>query len=340
MARNPRNPNPSLWDLHMQCPYRLTLSGIDDAVGFESLHELTDLYGIEYGVLAHPDKHGTQRYPSKFYLSALADYSHDWNNRDRPDDDPRSSTDGGINLSLHLCGDYVEAFLEAGYCGLEEILHGYQRVQFNLGRTPTEEERLMILDWCGNYNVSAIIQVPAWTYDDSCYYLLDRSRGKGIHSDTWPDPARPMNTQFGEEEYMGRRSWAPSFAGGIGPDNLVETCKAITKHTGTYAIDMESSLRDERGEFSFKTASEVCALAYGEKMIYNRQVIHTSELQVHKDREEIRRQNAADRAHRREEAIAEFDEDDELESWEDSNGEYWYRDPGMPANTLRHESED
>lgn len=248
-------------------PDMVSLAGVDDNVLYKDMRDLSLMYYIDWGVLCSPSRFGTKRYPSRGFIRDLANYAIEASADEG--NDPENPIYCDLNLTLHLCGDYVTALLEDGYMGDEELLRGFRKVQINAGRLLLPDEYARLREWARNYKVSPIFQVPEFPdfrearWDRFGTYLLDGSGGKGITPDKWQSA-----WVHGNESYI---SQTPGYAGGIGPDNVLGVCHQIIKNDAYdspyYYIDMESKLRDEDDEFSMEKAKHVCEKLWGLRAI-------------------------------------------------------------------------
>jgi hypothetical protein len=241
-------------------PTVVGFAGVDDLVSFEKMQDISKLYEVEWGVLVHPEKFGTQRYPGKGFILQLGEileqsYSDYMNGT--------ISRWQQMHANIHLCGEYVEMLMEDGYTGIEELIKNYKKIQVNLcGRELTPEAKERLWDWSRAYGKVLMLQVDDFPADDEFTYICDRSRGTGKHFDTWPSPVK-----YDKYGYVMSRDNPPWFAGGINPENVLKTCHAILKHTDLYNIDMETGVRDNGNEFSIAKCLQVCEALYGKRQL-------------------------------------------------------------------------
>lgn len=241
-------------------PSKVGMAGVDDRVDLDRLCYLSMMYDIEWGVLLHPEKYGQKRYMSR--MGVL--HFNNWVERIKEiyDEGTDDTITTQVRCSAHLCGDYVDMLLEDGYIGIEQQITQFRTIQVNLcGRKIKTDESERVDAWARHYNKSIVMQVDEFPYDDNYTYLLDRSRGKGVHPNSWPNPQRPFGLSERGRDYY--RDHHPGFAGGITPDNILDTCGDIQQHTSYYFIDMESGLRDEDNEFDLGKAKLALNAIYG-----------------------------------------------------------------------------
>jgi len=200
----------------------VTLTGADDNTDPLDLMNLSEKYPfVEWGILFSDKKIGTPRYPSKIWINNLYRIS----NRK-------------LNLSAHFCGSLVNESLNYGTnIHLENSeFKSFNRVQLNLGRriqeisnyttnlTKISKTKKLILG--GNYNCNIDQNIFDKT---NIFPLYDESGGRGLES-SWKNP-------FHKEFFVG-------FAGGLGPDNLIQELNKIAEIVdGDIWIDMESKIR-------------------------------------------------------------------------------------------------
>lgn len=226
----------------------VTLTGADDSVNPEDLLKLSKVYPfVEWAILFSQSKAGVARYPSLNWVEKLCDLQLSLDVKDR------------MKLSAHLCGKWVEE----GFSGKFNFFNDprldnvFRRVQLNMGKDRlrkavvakfVEACKLMQQQviWGGNYEKVEIH--PEWLEYHDIFPLFDASGGRGIGAKEWP---KIPTTEFGPL-FCG-------YAGGLGPDNVVEECQRIAEVVGDSDIwiDMESSLRGPNNEFSLEKCENV-----------------------------------------------------------------------------------
>ena len=233
----------------------LTFTGADDQVFVNELAKICKQYPfVELGILAGNNPPGTQRFPSNDWIDNIANEWH-------------------LPLSLHLCGDLVDEFLN----GSSEIimkrypsiqLEHFQRLQINTGGKNRRYEIAFIKEFLEAEvpDVELIFQVDGSNLaliDDmsklarngaNISFLYDMSKGKGILPEKWPD-YDPLFHQ--------------GYAGGLTPDNLHEQITLIGEKVGDFEswIDIETGVRSFEKEYfdisKVKTCCEIFKSCHG-----------------------------------------------------------------------------
>lgn len=232
---------------------KVTFTGADDKTDIEDLFSMSEKYPfVEWGILM--SKNNTEyvgrRFPSRKWIDKLIQTREDKKQK--------------INLSMHICGRMVDDIVENGGKKFiehyEDILFSFQRLQinthaarYNLNAPAFKEFGNIISKSFGN---EIIIQCDG-TENQTLLFelnpefssgLFDLSHGNGIAPEVWPKPI--ANYRCG-------------YAGGLGPDNIVEELKKIENQVcaGEIWIDMESKVRGSSNElkdyFDVKKCEEV-----------------------------------------------------------------------------------
>lgn len=206
----------------------VTLTGADDTIDPRELVSLSHQYPfVEWGILIgsrHRD-----RFPSPAWFEAL--------------DSCRGLVSWSMHLSLHICGGVLERILNDAYLQVpyQVPLRYFQRAQLNFHGEDVPAQCLgAIKKVFASSHMTPIVQLDGVNNcildylqcDDPCrleaHGLYDQSHGAGVLPSEWPTTNR---TKVG-------------FAGGLGPENVVEEIKKIESfHTAPYWIDMETKLR-------------------------------------------------------------------------------------------------
>ena len=205
---------------------RITISGADDGVTPEQLHALsTEFPFVEWGVLLSRNGEGKKpRYPSRQWIQSLEGK--------------------GLKLSGHLCGAWVREFVYDGEATFESDRPEYpalfQRIQINFAGATYYRPHRNFWQWLQKNKKQYVFQQDgvndtlmndALLKNIDAVPLFDKSGGKGIGPDTWPQPYPGI--------YNG-------FAGGITPMNINETLARISASISGDAqvwVDMESGVR-------------------------------------------------------------------------------------------------
>jgi hypothetical protein len=251
---------------------RVTITGADEAVTPEQLGALTDKYPlVEWAILFSKNKQGSGRYPGPEWTSNLQAY---WDERD------------DLPLAAHICGQWTTEFVKGKFTFGEEEFDSYGRLQVNM----TDDTFMALdfqklldtyragqgieLDFCPSIilQTKRAFQRHEWLalinknlrdeylkhyrFDDDkpgpagpeelfqFHMLYDVSGGKGKQPKTWHPPAEGVQC---------------GYAGGIGPDNVVEILKKIGDVVGEtpFWIDMETKVRDEADKFDIARVESV-----------------------------------------------------------------------------------
>lgn len=231
----------------------VTLTGADSKTDATEMAKLSKKYNFaEWAILFNQSKVGP-RYPSYDWVeSAIEKISETWI---------------GTNLAAHLCGKWVDdanrgriTFLNA------DISDSFGRIQLNMAGTRLQD---LLLDktsfWKCGLDRPIILGGPYQKYKTpipvdrfmnqpyGIFPLFDCSGGRGILAEEWP---APVMTEYGEPLLCG-------YAGGLGPDNIVEELTKIESVVGDAEIwiDMESKLRNSKDEFDLEKCEQVLSAA-------------------------------------------------------------------------------
>lgn len=217
----------------------VTLTGADDGIKPYDLLELSIKFPfVEWGIL-YDGIRSRRRFPSWGWLAKLnAVYNTSVNHTK-------------MNLSLHLCDSALKSLIETGQC--VERVHTaegcfdkcmFSRIQLNFHGVKTKISHLLTYNSYNddnNQNKEIIVQLDnvndfvlsVLLYDKfNASGLYDMSHGAGIKPNKWPIP---------------NPNWKVGYAGGLGPDNVVEEVRKIKTIVGEqdFWIDMETNLRTE-----------------------------------------------------------------------------------------------
>lgn len=227
----------------MQIKY-VTLTGADDSVSIDDLVEISDNYPfVEWGILFSQSKSGVPRYPSQEWVEFLS-----------------CQRTEGMNLSAHLCGKWVEDALDGEITFLrdESIQSTFQRIQLNCNKNrldrvfssdevwkafkPVSISLILGGSWQGHHHWSSLLLL------NEVSPLFDASGGGGKSPSFWPEL---LSTED--------KTLFCGYAGGLGPENILEELKRIEAVVGDNEIwiDMESKLRDRKDKFDLEKCKEV-----------------------------------------------------------------------------------
>lgn len=210
---------------------KITFTGADDSIDPIELVNITKNYphSLEWGILFSGTKQGFPRFPSKEWIKKLCEVS-----------------DGEIrlNLSAHLCGKLVrDLVINDDFTWIKEygeVFYKFKRIQLNFhGQFHKQHPnfKTVLSSWpnhnfilqCDGPNDNDVFRL---SMDGHCVPLFDTSGGAGISPEYWPMAWNRI--------YCG-------YAGGLGPDNIVQELKKINAVTmkQPFWIDMERKIRSE-----------------------------------------------------------------------------------------------
>lgn len=213
---------------------QVTITGADDGTNVSALKDLSlEFPFVEWGILFSMSKQGSARFPTEDWLESL-----------------KLAT--GVNLSAHLCGQWVVTLTNPdGSFTFRDYLGGiykiFQRMQLNM-----TDDRFMTLDF--GMLSKRILDVPEvilqtkrkflrheWLrllnaeHQQPAFSLLyDVSGGKGVTPKGWTKPMDGIHC---------------GLAGGLNPDNLAKQLESMNSLIGEDQnpiwIDMESGIRTD-----------------------------------------------------------------------------------------------
>jgi len=225
-----------------------TLTGVDAWTDFGRMESLSRRFRfVEWGVLYSPGRQGQDnRYPSMGESSRWMDLR----------------TKRACKLAMHVCGVGVSEVIGASAAWLEMWLTGFGRVQLNL-----RGDRFAAHDIAsavrkiraGNPDRRVIIQLNSVNRElceeldgmTGLEMLWDASGGRGLLAKSWAKWGDPAHSR------VAQCPWG--YAGGLGPQNVVEELPKIAEAAGgrEFWIDMEQSLRDGEDMFDLDRAEAV-----------------------------------------------------------------------------------
>jgi hypothetical protein len=232
-----------------------TLTGADDSINPKYLFELSKEYPfVEWGILLSRPRHGTGRYPCKEWIEEFS--SQRW----------ETVCDGKyyVKAAYHLCGDYAYEIAELGgqldkFLITQADIGVIDRIQINMntsrrpvdaGKFPSSSHWLFkdvvpILQW-NMSNREYNLKIIERNYAPNIHFLHDASGGRGLTAEWKP----PISGYF------------TGYAGGLGPENVLENIKKIDNiiGTGQYWIDMESKIRNEKDRFDLEKCAKVLSI--------------------------------------------------------------------------------
>jgi len=214
-------------------PVHITFTGLDAATEPGGLVTLSRDFPIEWGILLHPTRQGSGRYPALAHVQPVLEL--------------------GLRLSAHLCGDYAREVVRGGSLpgGIVTLLDRFRRIQINTAERGVQSQ--VIARFAERFGARAILQCRGFEHfpsDTHVDWLFDRSGGKGLLAARWPVP--------------GPTSRFVGYSGGLGPDTVRTALAAITlqhpKHI-PYWIDMEGAIRTN-DVFDLGKCRSVCDNVY------------------------------------------------------------------------------
>lgn len=202
----------------------ITICGADDSVGAHMLPLLSKAYPfIEWGILMSRKRVGTPRYPSLAWVDRVCHYYEKHN---------------GFGLAMHLCGEFatVTALGDPAYL-VANRYQSFRRVQLNETRELGPSFVMMTKRF---QNLEFILQAPTvelvecaagisqYSKPGRIAALYDPSGGRGLFPGVFPKTPRGLHV---------------GFAGGIGPDNVIDIIERIGARPDPYWLCMESGVR-------------------------------------------------------------------------------------------------
>lgn len=205
--------------------WTVTITGADDDVDPAALEDLSREFPfVEWGILRSTKREGTPRYPSRKWVRAvlrLADINR---------------------ISLHLCGEDAR---QAQRGIFNSVVQLFNRIQINgykladgpiglkQGASQLAHGVTLILPFNDEANAVSVATDAATI--PGAEILFDPSGGRGVEPFRWA--TAPARVRGVVDVRMG-------YAGGIGPDNVVDVLRNIGPVLPTW-IDMESGVRTD-----------------------------------------------------------------------------------------------
>ncbi len=218
----------------------VTLTGVDDAVEFSDMLELSNEFPfLEFGILRSVGRAGDPRYPSDGWV---------WDMRHR-----RAGT--VCKLSFHLCGSYARDVLDGDLPRVIDIPLG-ARVQLNGFSQHTDISRLghvvaanPLTEFICQVSSQAAAQraIGLRLAHQNVSMLLDKSGGTGSDDREWG---------FCSAIRTG-------YAGGINPENVEHVLAGLCApmFDGDFWIDIESGVRTDN-RFDLDKAHDILKRAF------------------------------------------------------------------------------
>lgn len=210
--------------------HAVTITGADDAVDPSALAELSRAFPfVEWGILHSDTRRGTSRYPSDRWLCEIV----------------QLSGYRGLKLSAHLCGKLARDVLFGAPGWALPDPRAWQRVQlngFSDGKVYAQGAELSdrlhrcfgteVIYQCADARAAQVASMLISENNGRGGILIDASGGRGVRAPHIVWPAVPGMARVG-------------YAGGIAPDNVVETCEALAAYPEKTWIDLESGARTD-----------------------------------------------------------------------------------------------
>lgn len=226
----------------------VTITGLDNAVDIPDVLEISKRFPfVEWGILFSPKRTGSPRYPVKGTVEKIAEHS-----------------ESGLRLSAHLCGELCRQTCRGEWDWFnqyESVTKLFRRVQLNCSSfrdwtghgitelfhmSDTVPVRPFIIQHADELSQRAAGRVISSLGLYKCHLLHDASGGRGLGM-------QRINPPIGEP--AAREGWA----GGLGPDNVARTTRAINSMIGDKPawIDMEGRVRNDRDQLCLATVIKV-----------------------------------------------------------------------------------
>lgn len=236
----------------------VTITGADDRVDPWELRHLSEKFPfVEWGILLSASRMGTPRYPSWNWCRRLAQVV-----------ELELQPSARMAIASHICGRWASGPTDTDDDGifsrLPPVAVVSQRFQINTGaahffpyKHRSEEFRRrmgakeIIYQWDG-VHVEDAEHIAVETS-----LLYDTSGGRG-HRPSGEWPARPLGLR-----------WC-GYAGGINPENVVETVAGIDMVCDRmFWIDMETGVRDDQDKFNMGAVERVLRRVENEILAYD-----------------------------------------------------------------------
>jgi len=208
----------------MKCE-TVTITGADDSTDIATLVAWSKRFPfVEWGILVSATQEGSARFPSRAWIKEFSEAAHH----------------NGLKVSAHLCGRWVRQLLigELDWRAVPMVVLAAQRIQINTHAVVHAISPALFANLDLLHGRQVIFQDDGVNANHApnligagidAALLFDSSGGAGVLPASWP--AQHPNVYCG-------------YAGGIGPDNVVEQLEKIEAvTTRPYWIDMERRVR-------------------------------------------------------------------------------------------------
>lgn len=215
---------------------KVTFTGIDNKTKVEDLVELYNKYPfVEFGVLISANNTNNNidnKYPNLVILKSLKTKN--------------------LPLSLHVCGSIAHEIIQHNnwqplYNLIGEYLPYFSRIQLNVSALNTFSTEVEFPKTHTFILQTKSDKLDIYNTYKNVYNVVgfqDNSGGTGKVENNW---------MITEDKYFG-------YAGGIGPDNVIEivTQLALMRPRKLFWIDMETKVRNDKNWFDIKKCQQVC----------------------------------------------------------------------------------
>ena len=214
-------------------PLHVTFTGLDGATQADEMVALSREFPIEWGILLHPAREGTGRFPSLAHIHSVLALQ--------------------LQFSAHVCGGYARDVVRGGSlpAAIVSVLDRFHRIQIN-----TAERGVVpaaIARFAARFGARAILQcrgLERFPDDVHVDWLFDRSGGRGLLPERWPVPGPSA-------KFVG-------YSGGLGPDTVGLALAAIAQQHPEpipFWIDMEGAVRTD-DVFDLGKCRSVCETVF------------------------------------------------------------------------------
>lgn len=212
----------------------VTITGADDSTNIGEMIDMSAEFPfVEWAILVSRAQRGGPRFPDEGWTEKFVSAAHV----------------NSMKVSMHLCGGWVRELL-TGTLNLSELpqdLLGFtKRIQINthaeqhvstiamfdkMSEIDQIDSKDFIFQWD---DVNNHLAFASLSYSQDPSILFDLSHGAGVLPSKWPSPVD---------------GFPCGYAGGLGPENIVEQLNKIhyVTDTRTYWVDMEGRVRTEDG---------------------------------------------------------------------------------------------
>lgn len=214
--------------------HTVTITGADDSTDIKQLVDLSAEFSfVEWGVLVSKKEEGNYRFPSRAWIDGFG----------------KAAADHRLKVAMHLCGRWSRDFCIRclDFTDLPSVADFAQRIQINTHGYNYSDSRQVDFDW-PLQDLKSKWFIFQWTPVGEM--LSNSARGKEYQ-------VSGLFDRSGGNGILPTLGWASSryfpfpmgYAGGLGPDNVVEQLHQIMYHSRESQfdtwIDMEKRVRTE-----------------------------------------------------------------------------------------------